>query len=58
MPARGDLIWVQFSPHAGHEQAGHRPAVVISPSSYFNVQHLDMPLRPERVWQAMHAGRA
>jgi mRNA interferase MazF len=34
VPARGDLIWLQFDPHAGHEQAGHRPALVISPSSY------------------------
>ena len=34
VPARGDLIWLQFSPQASHEQAGHRPAVVISPNSY------------------------
>ena len=34
VPARGDLIWLQFNPQAGHEQAGHRPAVVISPNSY------------------------
>ena len=34
VPERGDLIWLQFNPQAGHEQAGHRPAVVISPSSY------------------------
>jgi mRNA interferase MazF len=34
LPARGDLIWLQFDPQAGHAQAGHRPAVVISPSSY------------------------
>lgn len=34
VPARGDLIWLQFTPQAGHEQAGHRPAVVISPGSY------------------------
>ena len=34
VPGRGDLIWLQFNPQAGHEQAGHRPAVVISPSSY------------------------
>ena len=34
VPARGDLIWLQFSPQAGHEQTGHRPAVVISPSAY------------------------
>ena len=34
VPSRGDLVWLQFNPQAGHEQAGHRPAVVISPSSY------------------------
>ncbi len=34
VPARGDLIWLQCNPPAGHEQADHRPAVVISPSSY------------------------
>lgn len=34
VPARGDLIWLEFTPQAGHEQAGHRPAVVISPSAY------------------------
>jgi mRNA interferase MazF len=34
VPSRGDLIWLQFNPQAGHEQAGRRPALVISPSSY------------------------
>jgi mRNA interferase MazF len=34
VPARGDLIWLQFDRQAGHEQAGHRPAVVISPHAY------------------------
>ena len=34
IPARGDLIWLQFNPQAGHEQAGHRPALVISPVAY------------------------
>jgi mRNA interferase MazF len=34
VPARGDVMWLQFNPQAGHEQTGHRPAVVISPSSY------------------------
>ncbi|MGH7389272.1 MAG: endoribonuclease MazF [Candidatus Rokuibacteriota bacterium] len=34
VPARGDLIWLRFNPQAGHEQAGHRPAVVISPGLY------------------------
>ncbi len=33
-PARGDLVWLEFNPQAGHEQAGHRPALVISPLEY------------------------
>ena len=33
-PARGDLVWLDFSPQTGHEQAGRRPAVCISPVSY------------------------
>ncbi|NWF74138.1 MAG: endoribonuclease MazF [Nitrospirae bacterium] len=34
MPDRGDIVWLQFTPQAGHEQAGHRPALVLSPASY------------------------
>ena len=34
VPDRGDLVWLQFDPHAGHEQAGRRPALVISPAAY------------------------
>lgn len=34
VPEAGDIIWIEFDPQAGHEQAGHRPAVVLSPSSY------------------------
>jgi mRNA interferase MazF len=34
VPARGDVVWITFSPQAGHEQAGRRPAIVLSPSSY------------------------
>lgn len=33
-PGRGDIIWLQFTPQAGHEQAGRRPALVISPVGY------------------------
>jgi mRNA interferase MazF len=33
-PRRGDVVWLSFSPQAGHEQAGHRPALVLSPESY------------------------
>lgn len=34
VPEAGDIVWISFSPQAGHEQAGHRPAVVLSPSAY------------------------
>jgi mRNA interferase MazF len=34
IPGRGDLVWLQFTPRAGHEQAGLRPAVILSPRSY------------------------
>jgi mRNA interferase MazF len=34
IPARGDLIWLEFDPQSGHEQAGRRPALVISPREY------------------------
>jgi mRNA interferase MazF len=34
VPEAGDIVWLHFDPQAGHEQAGHRPAVVVSPASY------------------------
>ncbi len=34
VPKRGDAIWINFNPQAGHEQAGRRPAIVLSPQSY------------------------
>ncbi len=34
VPDAGDIVWVTFNPQAGHEQAGHRPAVVLSPAAY------------------------
>lgn len=34
VPERGDVVWLQFDPRAGHEQAGRRPALVLSPSLY------------------------
>lgn len=34
VPDAGDIVWLEFDPQAGHEQAGHRPALVISPVSY------------------------
>lgn len=34
IPDRGDLIWVDLNPRQGHEQSGHRPALVLSPKAY------------------------
>ena len=34
VPERGDAIWINFNPQAGHEQSGRRPAIVLSPHSY------------------------
>jgi mRNA interferase MazF len=34
IPAQGDIVWLQFNPQAGHEEAGRRPALVISPKEY------------------------
>ena len=34
VPGRGDAVWIDFDPRAGREQAGRRPAVVLSPAAY------------------------
>jgi mRNA interferase MazF len=34
VPDRGDIVWLQFNPQSGHEQAGKRPALTLSPKSY------------------------
>jgi mRNA interferase MazF len=34
VPDRGDILWLTFDPQAGHEQAGRRPALVLSPAAY------------------------
>jgi mRNA interferase MazF len=33
-PDAGDIVWLNFTPHAGREQAVHRPALVLSPAAY------------------------
>lgn len=38
VPAAGDVVLLQFDPQAGHEQAGHRPALVLSPQRYNKVR--------------------
>lgn len=34
VPDAGDIVWLNFAPQVGHEQAGHRPAVVLTPAAY------------------------
>ncbi|HLE05363.1 MAG TPA: type II toxin-antitoxin system PemK/MazF family toxin [Anaerolineales bacterium] len=34
IPQRGDIVWLSMNPQAGHEQAGRRPALVLSPGAY------------------------
>ena len=34
VPDAGDVVWLNFTPQAGREQAGHRPALVLSPAAY------------------------
>jgi mRNA interferase MazF len=34
VPEEVDIIWINYNPQSGHEQAGHRPDLVLSPSSY------------------------
>jgi mRNA interferase MazF len=34
IPERGDIVWLEFTPQSGHEQAGRRPALVVSPKDY------------------------
>ena len=38
-PDRGQIVWVSFNPQTGHEQAGRRPALVISPATYNGVSN-------------------
>lgn len=33
-PKRGEVVWLELNPQAGHEQAGRRPALVVSPEAY------------------------
>lgn len=38
VPDCGDIVWLEFDPQAGHEQAGHRPALVLSPARYNQIR--------------------
>jgi mRNA interferase MazF len=34
IPNRGDIVWLNFTPQAGHEQMGVRPAIILTPEKY------------------------
>ncbi len=34
IPEEGDIVWLDFTPQSGHEQAGRRPGLVVSPKKY------------------------
>lgn len=40
VPERGDIVWIDMDPQAGHEQVGRRPAVVVSPGFYNRASNL------------------
>ncbi len=40
IPQRGDAVWINFTPQTGHEQAGRRPAIVLSPGPYNGITGL------------------
>ncbi len=50
IPDRGDIIWINFDPQVGHEQAGHRPALVVSRRIYNRASELLIcfPIRSRR----------
>ena len=40
VPEAGDIVWLKFTPQAGHQQAGHR--LMLSPASYNDKTSLDL----------------
>ena len=53
LPDRGSLVWLEFSPHAGHEQGGRRPAIVLTTKAYHELSPTAVvcPIsRTERGW--------
>jgi mRNA interferase MazF len=43
IPDSGDIVWITFNPQAGHEQAGHRPALILSTTSMGEVCNHNNP---------------
>lgn len=50
IPDRGDIIWINFDPQVGHEQAGHRPALVVSRRTFNRASEvlICFPIRSRR----------
>jgi mRNA interferase MazF len=42
VPDRGDFVWLSFDPQAGREQAGQRPAIVLTPLAFNRATNLAM----------------
>ncbi len=40
IPARGDIVWLDFDPRVGHEQSGHRPALILSEQKFNEITGL------------------
>lgn len=40
IPSRGDIVWLNFNPRTGREQAGHRPAIIVSPKQFNSMSSL------------------
>lgn len=40
VPNKGDLVWINLNPKTGHEQSGHRPAIVLSPKEFNQITGL------------------
>lgn len=53
VPDAGDVVWLNFTPQAGHEQAGHRPARVLSPAHLQRQGGRDDLLPPHDTYQKL-----
>jgi mRNA-degrading endonuclease toxin of MazEF toxin-antitoxin module len=49
-PEAGDLVWIDLNPTLGHEQSGHRPAIVLTPRQYNARSGLSTSRTPSAIW--------
>jgi|GEM_PF-2117012 len=52
VPDRGDIVKLSFDPQEGHEQAGYRPAIILSPVKYEKRRELDSPSPKGAGWKS------